>query len=228
MTDSRVGTDLFDQLASGVLDDGAIDLVSPSDDPMLTDGAALGSSDNFPEAVRLYALRLWTFDAGRNPRKVSDLLKERAEIDVSPAIIRRWVLRDNWAEAAGRLHQSFSDASAGATRHGLSSLMPVAVDALRDILADPEASATARVRAAALVLGIGGYVPAMTGHTVNLAVNVGRDRLADMSDEELAAAAAAYRPDTDHAPAPEITEAEYRLARRHDLASDRRMSNHID
>jgi hypothetical protein len=212
---------LLAQLASGVLDDADIDLFASPDALPEVSGEDWETTraNQYPEAVRLYALRLWTFDAGRNPRRVAELMQERAGLTIPASTIRRWSLQDGWAERAGELHQAFSDISSSTTRHMLSALMPDAVHGLRRVLTSPTSPETAVVRAASLVLGIGGYVPAMQGHIVNLAVNVGRDRLGEKTDEELRELASAYQPDPDHSPGPTVTDAEYRIASRQRIAA---------
>ena len=68
----------------------------------------------------------------------------------------------------------------------------------------------------------------MQGHIVNLAVNVGRDRLADLSDDELRERASSYQPDESHTPAPDIPDAQYRIARHNDIATDHTSRHHTD
>lgn len=205
--------DPFYELAHGVLDDADIDLIN--DPALVADVDAPQQQGNaWPPQVRAYALRLWTFEAGHNPGKVSDILKERSGLDIGAPTIRRWSLLEDWENRAVGLHQAFSHSSQSAVKAHLSRVAVIATQTLEDVMTDPEATSGARVKAAMFVLGVNGYVPVMQGQTINLAVNVGRDRLAQASDEELLEMQESYKPDEDHTPDPEVTDAEYRLASR--------------
>lgn len=205
------------RLAAGVLDDGAVDLLHEHVAGKAIDAVSAGDlaavrSDAYPDTVKAYALRVWTFEAGRNAAKATRIVNERAGLSISVDTVRSWIHRDDWDRLAGELHQTLDSVLLGATKAGLARLSVLAVQAIEDVLSDADASPTAKVRAASLALGLRGFVPPLHGNTVNVAVSVGNDRYAEMSDEELRDAAAAYRPDPEHTPPPQVTDAEYRIA----------------
>lgn len=209
-------TDPYLELAYGVLDDGMVldDDGDRTPAPDLSPALLEQSGGRYSDDVRLLAFRLWVFDGARNVSRVSRLLQSRHGVKVHPQTIGRWARNDDWSGRGDRLHQTFVKSSTAAVNAGISAAAVRAVATLDDIQTDPHANAGARVKAATTILGIAGFVPAFNGTTVNLALNAGRDRFAGMTDAELEELAASYRDDgdTEH-PAPNISEAEYRLAK---------------
>ena len=103
--------DPYAELTYGVLDDGPIDF---EDNPAIAElSAHIAERDarEHPPQLRALALNLWTFEGARNPRRVVELLKERADIEVSESTIRNWSVRDEWEERAAGIHQSFAISS---------------------------------------------------------------------------------------------------------------------
>ena len=80
--------DPYAELTYGILDDGPIDF---EDNPAIAELASQIESNDakrHPPQLRALALNIWTFEGARNPRRVVELLNERAGIEVSEQTIR--------------------------------------------------------------------------------------------------------------------------------------------
>lgn len=174
--------DTFSNLAAGVLDDSTFETDSGID-----------NGQEYPDASMEYAFRLWCFDASRNPRRVVELLKQRRGITVPVSTVLRWSVENSWVENSVILHQTFKQAASDTIQAGIDFGAVHAVTTLREILSEPDASATARVKAATVLLALAGYVAQPPGASaISVNVHAGRGDWSDMSDEDLAEIAEEY------------------------------------
>lgn len=195
-------------ISAGVLDDG---------DYLGEPRSVLSDTANVQPGLREYALRVWLFDAGRNPRKVVDILKDRTGLELGISTIRAWAMADDWEGRARDSHQKLqaSESEAVMFTIGLGSVH--AAQWLVDAIRSPDVSDTVKLKASQTVLGLAGYVPYPSGASnIQLAVNVGRDHeLSGLSDEELDAQSRAYNPAHAVQPPIDITPTEAHLSAQH-------------
>lgn len=174
--------DVFEDLASGVLDTGAL-----GND---TDTSAY---DDVPESSRNIAFRVWAFEAGRDPAKVASILAERTGVEIPVAVLRGWVRQGKWTEKSNQLHQTFKQHASETIDAHVTYGSVQAIRYLVDMLDDEKSSATAKVKSASILLGIAGYVVMPPGASAINIINHPTGDWANATDDELEELASSYQ-----------------------------------
>lgn len=141
------------------------------------------------------AYLLWAGEAGRSPKRVSELLLDRHGLDVPAVNIRQWVARSNWAQ---RIADDVSQTMPAMQRETAANLIMAANVASRELLAAAirygETGEYPRKEVLALLataLEYGGFKPG-----VITAVTDGpsdrRGIMAYLTDDEIAAISAGH------------------------------------
>jgi hypothetical protein len=200
--------DSFDDLAAGLFDTSIPDDNSGS------------SPDMLPASSMELVFRLWAFDAARDPGKASRLLYERTGVKVSPATLRRWSVELDWPDKARNIHQTYEQYMADTVLSHLSFGSVKAVAYLVSVLDDEDASATAKVKAAGMVLNMAGYVAMPPGaSSVSVNVHASRDAWRDVSDEELEAMAREYQSSVPVSPPIDVDSRDIALSQPHNTGT---------